>query len=60
MPRDDPVETAAAIVLGVIGGLAAIALLSLLAQPQCPNCHNNIEKGASFCPHCHIPLQWRE
>lgn len=47
-----------AIILGIVGGVVLTALLEQLSRYRCPVCQQEIRRGISYCPNCHIALRW--
>ena len=54
---EDILAGIAAVVVGVLGGIALSAILSALSQRRCPVCKNPIPNQADYCPYCNAILR---
>jgi hypothetical protein len=54
---DDILAGIAALVVGVLGGIALSAILSALSKRRCPICGNPIPNQAALCPYCNTILR---
>lgn len=50
-------EAIAAIIVGILGGIALSELLSALLKRRCPVCGKPIPNGANSCPYCHTVVR---